>query len=102
MRHICSGEDVCMMVRKEDDRIVSINESMDSCATCGGGNTYCGIIGRTVYFELGNTVKKKQERREESAYQLRMMPIFQDETKAEFLRRFRKDAYERKPMMRQW
>lgn len=100
MRHTCSGEDVCLMVKKEDGRVVSINEQMDSCANVNG-YTFCGLINRRVYFEPGQTAREKQERHEKTPYQLRMMPMFEDETKAEFLKRFRKAAYERKPMMRQ-
>lgn len=103
MRHMCSGEDVCGMVKKNDQGyVVSVNEQMDNCAEQFplSGSRHCCLIRSNVYFDPGENHRKKEARHEESMYQLRMLPLFKDETKAEFTSRMRRainGPYERKP-----
>lgn len=104
MRHMCSGEDVCGMVKKNDQGyVVAVSDHMNVCAErIGTASIHCGLIRSKIYFERGQA-HKKREVREESLYQLRMVPMFKDETKGDFISRMRratKGAYEKKPGMR--
>ena len=106
MRHTCSGENTCGMVRTDKEgKIVSVSERMSICAGIVpfGFHGHCGLIRRNVSFFHGDPIKKK-EVREETLYQSRMLPLFKDESKAEFIRRMKRaanGAWDRKPMMRQ-
>ena len=101
MRHICSGEDICGMVKKDERGVVlSVSDHMNICAErTSWRGVHCGLIRSIVYFQHG-TPTAKQKKAEPSMYQLRMMPLFKDETKAEFLGRMRRaqsGPWERKP-----
>ena len=94
MRHNCSGEDVCGMVKRDErGNVSSVSEAMNTCANNIGGETkiHCGLIRTSVYFERGSGVKKR-EAREETLYQSRMLPFFKEETKLEFAARMRRAA----------
>ena len=104
MRHICSGENTCGMVKRDHQgNVTHVSDQMNICAgrINGGHGIHCGLVRGIVYFEHGEQSRRK-EVREETLFQLRMD---RNETKGDFMNRMRRAAngpYECKPGMREY
>jgi hypothetical protein len=87
-RTSCTGELVCGLVKRQDGREVVNSQEIRKCGAHQRGRvSFCGLVRFNVRVEPGKDRGSREEKREPSLYEMRLLPLMKEETKIQFQRR---------------